>query len=192
MVYPILTNEEMTTESQRYNCFIRNGGNAIPKHTSPEAEGSNPTTGLTLIWARNPFGGNFNQWQVSQKEAGQIMADLWRDFWIHETGMGQQVAQLHDKYMMMMMMILTNYQMTMASDPIWLTLHQHCENLCSRITRFLIPNFPHVLNVVFLFWVIPQRLNFICRRFGTLRSIFIGSASYRLRRWNGVFRNVGI
>jgi len=24
------------------------------------------------------------------------------------------------------------------------------------------------------FWVIPQRLNFICRRFGTLCSIFIG------------------
>jgi hypothetical protein len=24
------------------------------------------------------------------------------------------------------------------------------------------------------FWVIPRRLNFICRRFGTLCSIFIG------------------
>jgi len=24
------------------------------------------------------------------------MADLWRDFWIRETGTGQQVAQLHD------------------------------------------------------------------------------------------------
>ena len=57
MVYPVLTNEEMTTESQRYNCFIRNGGNPIPKHAGPEAEGSNPTTGLTLLWARNPFGG---------------------------------------------------------------------------------------------------------------------------------------
>jgi len=32
-----------------------------------------------------------------------IMADLWRDFWIGETGTGQQVAQLHDRYMMMMM-----------------------------------------------------------------------------------------
>jgi hypothetical protein len=30
------------------------------------------------------------------------MADVWRDFWIHETGMGQQMAQLHDRYMMMM------------------------------------------------------------------------------------------
>jgi hypothetical protein len=27
-----------------------------------------------------------------------IMADLWRDFWMRETGTGQQVAQLHDKY----------------------------------------------------------------------------------------------
>ena len=33
-IYPVLTNEEMT-ESRRYNCFTRNGGNAIPKHASP-------------------------------------------------------------------------------------------------------------------------------------------------------------
>jgi hypothetical protein len=26
------------------------------------------------------------------------MVDLWRDFWIRETGTGQQVAQLHDRY----------------------------------------------------------------------------------------------
>ena len=38
----------------------------------PEAESSNPTTGLTLLWARNPFGGNFNNWQVSWEEAEQI------------------------------------------------------------------------------------------------------------------------
>ena len=31
------------------------------------------------------------------------MADLLRDFWIRETGTGQQVAQLHDRYMMMTM-----------------------------------------------------------------------------------------
>ena len=30
------------------------------------------------------------------------MADLSRDFWIRETGTGQQVAQLHERYMMMM------------------------------------------------------------------------------------------
>ena len=46
-------------ESQRYNCFIRNGGNAIPKQAGPKAKGSNPTTGLTLLWARNPFRGHF-------------------------------------------------------------------------------------------------------------------------------------
>jgi len=34
------------------------------------------------------------------------MADLSRDFWIRETGTGQQVAQLHDRYMMMMMMMM--------------------------------------------------------------------------------------
>jgi len=32
-------------------------------HSSPEAKGSNPTTGLSLLWARNPFRGNFNHWQ---------------------------------------------------------------------------------------------------------------------------------
>ena len=30
-----------------------------------------------------------------------IMANLWRDFWIRETGTGQQVAHLHNRYMMM-------------------------------------------------------------------------------------------
>jgi len=29
-----------------------------------------------------------------------------RDFWIRETGTGQQVAQLHGRYMMMMMMMM--------------------------------------------------------------------------------------
>ena len=29
-----------------------------------------------------------------------IMIDLWRDFWMRETGMTQQVAQFHDRYMM--------------------------------------------------------------------------------------------
>jgi len=52
--------------------LFTHGGNAIPKHAGPEAEGSNPTNGLTLLWARNPFGGNFNHWQVSWEEAGQI------------------------------------------------------------------------------------------------------------------------
>jgi len=35
------------------------------------------------------------------------MADLSRDFWIRETGTGQQVAQLYDRYMMMMTNALT-------------------------------------------------------------------------------------
>jgi len=30
------------------------------------------------------------------------MTDFSRDFWIRETGTGQQVATLHDRYMMMM------------------------------------------------------------------------------------------
>ena len=39
VVYPVLTNEEMTTESQRYDCFTRNGGDTIPKHAGTEALG---------------------------------------------------------------------------------------------------------------------------------------------------------
>jgi hypothetical protein len=50
MVYPVPINEAITTKSQRYNCFMRNGGNAISKHACPEAEGSNPTIGLALLW----------------------------------------------------------------------------------------------------------------------------------------------
>ena len=53
-----------TVPSQRYKCFTRNGGNSIPKHAGPEAKGSNPTTGLTLLSAYNPSKGNFNHWQV--------------------------------------------------------------------------------------------------------------------------------
>ena len=71
VVYPVVTNEEMTTKSQRYNYFTRNGGNAVPKHAGAVAKGSNPTAGLTPLWARNPLRGNFNHWQVSWKEAGQ-------------------------------------------------------------------------------------------------------------------------
>jgi hypothetical protein len=53
MIYPVFTKKAVMTESQWYNCFIRNGGNAIPKHACPEAKGSNLTTGLTLLWAHN-------------------------------------------------------------------------------------------------------------------------------------------
>ena len=60
-------------------CFTRNGGNAIPKHAGPEAKGSNPTTELTLLWARNSLGGNFNHRQVSREEAGQIFFKRQKD-----------------------------------------------------------------------------------------------------------------
>ena len=53
-------------------CNLSQVYSAIPKQSGPEAKGSNPTTGLTLLWARNPFRRNFNHWQVSRKDAGQI------------------------------------------------------------------------------------------------------------------------
>jgi hypothetical protein len=51
-----------------YSSNLSKFGNVIPKHAGPEAKGSNPTTGFTLLWARNPLRGNFNQWQVSRKK----------------------------------------------------------------------------------------------------------------------------
>jgi hypothetical protein len=72
VVYPLPTKKAMTNESQRCNCFIRNERNAVPKHACPEAKGSNPTTGLTLLWAHNPFRGHFNHGQVSQEKAGRV------------------------------------------------------------------------------------------------------------------------
>ena len=35
-----------------------------------------------------------------------IMVDLWSGFWIRETGTGQEVAQIHDRYMIIIMIII--------------------------------------------------------------------------------------
>lgn len=48
--------------------FITNEGIAIPKHSCPVAEGCNPTAGLNLLWARNPFWWNSNYCQISQEK----------------------------------------------------------------------------------------------------------------------------
>jgi len=37
------------------------------------------------------------------------MLDLWRYFWIRETGTGQQVAQLHERYMIIIIIIIIIY-----------------------------------------------------------------------------------
>jgi len=42
-----------------------------------------------------------------------IKVDLRRDFWIRETGTGQQVAQLHDRYVMMMRIMIIIMMMMM-------------------------------------------------------------------------------
>jgi hypothetical protein len=41
---------------------------------------------------------------ITPQLAAGIMADIWRGFWTRETRTGQEVAQLRDRYMMMMMM----------------------------------------------------------------------------------------
>jgi len=43
-----------------------------PLLTGPKAKGSNSTTGLTLLWARNPSRGNFNHWQVSRNKNSNV------------------------------------------------------------------------------------------------------------------------
>jgi hypothetical protein len=57
VIYTVSTNEAMMAEAQRYNCFIMNAENAFPKLACPEAKGSKPTTGLTMLWVRNSFRG---------------------------------------------------------------------------------------------------------------------------------------
>jgi len=37
------------------------------------------------------------------------MADLSRDLWINATGTGQQVAQLHHRYIMMMKLMVSSF-----------------------------------------------------------------------------------
>ena len=45
----------------------------LGEEACPAATVSNPTAGLTLRGARNPFRGNSNYWQISQDEAGRII-----------------------------------------------------------------------------------------------------------------------
>jgi len=77
------------------------------------------------------------------------MVDLWRDFWIRETGTGQQVAKLHERYTIMMMMMMTihwpvtlrNIHVSWANYPTTrhiaeeLNLQQH---LCENLSRFTV------------------------------------------------------
>lgn len=73
----LLCSPPPTLSSVWYNIFALwsftlLGGNAFPK-----AKGINPTTGLTLLWAHNPFRGNFESWQVSQQEARWTIPKRW-------------------------------------------------------------------------------------------------------------------
>lgn len=73
MLHPVPTNKALTTKSQRYNYFIRNGGNAVPKHACLEAQVTNPTVGRALLWAWNPLGENSDYWHVSKEVSGRIV-----------------------------------------------------------------------------------------------------------------------
>ena len=45
-------------------------------------------------------------WNIIPQLAEEIMVDPQGDFWMRETGTGQQVAQLHERMMKMMMTYL--------------------------------------------------------------------------------------
>jgi hypothetical protein len=44
--------------------------------------------------------------KTTPQETEGTKEDHWRDFWMCETGMGEQVALLLDSYMMMMIMMM--------------------------------------------------------------------------------------
>ena len=74
------------------------------------------------------------------------MADLSRDFWIRETGTGQQVAQIHDRYMMMMMMMMMMMAAVLGDSLLVLTtLVAFCKSSsCQLPLRFFLLYFPNV------------------------------------------------
>ena len=56
----------------------------------------------------------------------------------------------------------------------WMTVHNNNAGLSLLCDYFFKMFIKASLVLYAFFWVIPRRLNFICRRFGTLCSIFIG------------------
>jgi len=114
VVYPVPTNETMTKESQRYNRFIRHGGNAISKHICRESNVAilplnSPCSGLVTHAGEILITG-----EVSPEEAGGIIPKRSRikkkkttdqqavettgqhniDLQTCDIGRGQQLAQL--------------------------------------------------------------------------------------------------
>jgi len=64
VVYPVLTNGEMTPSHSGKT--VSPGMEEMPSLNIPVQK----LNELTLLWARNPFRGNFNHWQDSRKEFG--------------------------------------------------------------------------------------------------------------------------
>jgi len=64
VVYPVLTNEEITKEAQWYNSFTRNGGNVIHKHAGREAK----VAILRVAYRGSLFGGGVQQIQLRTED----------------------------------------------------------------------------------------------------------------------------
>jgi hypothetical protein len=104
--------EKSCRENQNIH-FIFNNCSSVPKHAGPEAKGSSPTAGRTLLWDRNPFRGNLNHWQVSWNEAGQILCERRRNHgrpsgYVRPERVNKWPNSMTDVMMMMMMMFFEN------------------------------------------------------------------------------------
>jgi len=83
------------------------------------------------------------------------MVDLWRDFWIRETGTGQQVAQIHDRYMMMMYLQFAVRRSQIIQPETYLKRNKHNEYI-----RILLKH-KQIWYIVSLFWTFPTRYIFV-------------------------------
>jgi hypothetical protein len=63
----------MMIQLQQHNCFVRNGGKAIPKHVFPEALGCNPTTDLPCSGLVTDSGEMLTTDKSHKKEARRII-----------------------------------------------------------------------------------------------------------------------
>jgi hypothetical protein len=102
---------------------------------------------------RNRF--KSGEWNATVRLAEGIMVDLWRGFWTRETGTGQQVAQLHDRYMMIMILVfcLIVFKSRISGDVIgssgwfvWNYVSECMENFGddTKCFPFVLASSPHV------------------------------------------------
>jgi len=63
------------------------------------------------------------KWNTTSQLAEGVMVDLWTDFWIGEKGKGQLVTQIHERCIMMMMMMNNIMDFWTPLDSLFISLH---------------------------------------------------------------------